>query len=64
MTLQIFKNTALNTELSTIFTKDGKIFFKGKDVALALGYKDVDQAVRIHVSEKYKVSYKDVATGV
>ena len=63
MTLRIFENTTLNTELSTFFTEDGEIFFRGKDIAMALGYKDVDQAVRIHVSEKHKVSYKDVATG-
>lgn len=34
---------------------DGEPWFVGKDVALALGYKDTDQALRKHVPDKYKL---------
>ena len=33
---------------------DGKIFFVGRDVAVALGYSKPNDAIRIHVPDKYK----------
>jgi prophage antirepressor-like protein len=35
--------------------KDNNIYFKGKDVALALQYKDTDKAVRMHVYKEDKI---------
>ena len=34
--------------INTVETENGKVLFKGNDVAKALGYSDAPQAVRIH----------------
>ena len=60
MTLRIFENWDLDVQVSTLFTGDGEIFFKAKDVALALGYANTDDAVKRHVSEEYNMGLGDI----
>lgn len=45
-TLQTFTNDAFGT-IRTI-EQDGKVFFGGRDVATALGYKDPTNAIKQH----------------
>ena len=60
--IEIFKNNELG-EVRTLFI-DGEIYFLGNDVAKALEYIDLDQAIRKHVDPedrkvlKYKASVK------
>ena len=51
-----FKNEELGFELKSYIDKQQIIWFRGKDVAEILGYKDTNQAIRKHVDEedKYK----------
>ena len=44
-------------EIRTLYVDD-EVWFVGKDVALALGYKDTDQALRQHVDEEDKLTRK------
>lgn len=44
-------------EIRTLYVND-EVWFVGKDVALALGYKDTDQALRQHVDEEDKLTRK------
>ena len=63
MALKLFKNGYLNTEVTTISTKDGDTFFRAVDVARSLGYVDTSQAIRKNVSEKYKSCFENIAQG-
>ena len=51
--LQIFENEEFGI-IRTILI-DGVPYFVGKDVATALGYKDTDYAIRVHVYEEDKL---------
>jgi len=46
--------------LKAIVDKDKNIYFKGKDVATALGYQDTKQAVRKHVEDDDKISMENL----
>ena len=37
--------------------ENGEVFFVGKDVALALGYKNPSNALQVHVNDEDKTSY-------
>lgn len=50
--MQIFQHEQYG-KIRTIMI-DGKLYFVGKDVALALGYKNTKDALSKHVKEKYK----------
>lgn len=52
--LQIFNNPEFG-EIRTVEV-DGEPWFVGKDVTLALGYSDTDQALRKHVDEEDKLT--------
>ena len=39
---------------------NGEFYFKGKEIAEALGYADTDQAIRDHVSEEYRIKLEDI----
>lgn len=45
--IQVFSHPRFGN-VSTIETENGKVLFKGNDVAKALGYSDTPQAVRMH----------------
>ena len=51
--LQVFKYMEEHQIRTTII--DGIPYFVGKDVAMVLGYKDTDQAIRAHVDEEDKL---------
>ena len=55
-----FKNEELGFELKSYIDKQQIIWFRGKDVAEILGYKDTNQAIRKHVDEedKYKGAFE------
>ena len=49
-----FKNEELGIEFLSFIDKKLRIWFKAKEVAQILGYRDTDQAIRKHVSENHK----------
>ena len=52
-----FKNEDLGIELTSYIDKQQNIWFRGKDVARILGYRDTNQAIRKHVSENHKIKH-------
>ena len=54
-TFETFTNSKFGSIRTIII--DGITFFVGKDVALALGYKDTDKAIRDHVDDEDKMTY-------
>ena len=51
-----YKNEELGIELTSYIDKQQNAWFKGKDVAEILGYKDTDQAIRKNVSTENKMT--------
>ena len=51
-----FKNEELEVELKSFIDKQQNVWFKGKDVAVILGYKDTNQAIRKNVSTENKIT--------
>ena len=49
-----FANDELDIELTSDIDNKQNVWFKGKDVALILGYSDTDQALRKHVESEDK----------
>ena len=49
-----FKNEELGIKINSYIDKQQNVWFKGKDVAKILGYRDTDYAVRRHVSIENK----------
>ena len=58
-----FKNEELGLELKSYIDKQQIIWFRGKDVAQILGYKDTNQAIRKHVDNEDQKSYPVETTG-
>ena len=54
LALKKFENSVLGISINTYIDGKQNVWFKGKDVALALGYKDADDALRKHVDGDYK----------
>ena len=55
MIYKTFKNEELGIEMNSFFDNNQNVWFKGKDVAQILGYKDTDDAARRHVSTENKM---------
>ena len=53
-----YDNKELNVSIDAHIDGKQNIWFKGKDVAMALGYKDTDDTIRKHVEDKYKAVFK------
>ena len=51
-----FKNEELGIKIKSYIDKQQNVWFKGKDVAKILGYRDTDDAVRRHVSIENKMT--------
>ena len=51
--IRVFENQQLGLKMETI-TADNQLYFKAKEVALALGYEKPRSAISNHVSEEYK----------
>jgi prophage antirepressor-like protein len=52
--INLFNNDQLNVTIKTITDNDNVIWFRAKDIALYLGYKNTVEAIRRHVDDKYK----------
>ena len=50
-----FTNKDLGIELNSYINKQQNVWFRGKDVAEILEYRDTDDAVRRHVSKNHKI---------
>ena len=50
-----FHNADLDIDLTSFIGNKQNVWFKGKDVALILGYSDTDQALRKNVSDENKI---------
>ena len=59
--IKIFENK--NFGKLTVIEKDGEFFFIGKEVAVMLGYKRSDNAIRNHVEEEDKLMHCFGASG-
>ena len=51
--LRVFQNNQLNLNMQTIVTND-QLYFKAKEVALAVGYENPRDALARHVPDEYK----------
>ena len=51
-----FKNEELGIKINSYIDKQQNVWFKGKDIAKILGYRDTDYAVRRHVSIENKMT--------
>ena len=58
-----FKNVDLGIELTSYLDNQQNVWFRGKDVALLLGYKDTNQAIRKHVDDEDQKSCPVNTTG-
>ena len=52
-----------NKNIHIILDKDNNPWFKGKDIAEILGYKDTDKSIRIHIDEDDKNLYMNLNLG-
>ena len=58
-----YTNEDLEIELTSFIDEKQNVWFRGKEIAEILGYVKTDQAIRIHVDERYKKSYPLVSRG-
>ena len=54
LTVKKFENKDLNISIDAYIDNKQSIWFKGKEVATLLGYKDTYDAIRKHVKCNYK----------
>ena len=52
-----FKNEELGIEINSYIDKKLRIWFKAKEVAQILGYKNTEHAIKRHVSENHKRTF-------
>ena len=52
-----FTNKDLGIELNSYIDKQQNVWFRGKDVAEILGYRDTNQAIRKNVSKNHKMNH-------
>ena len=57
MSVQVFDSEILGVSLTSLVCDDGEIYFKAKDVALALGYSDPKDVIQKHVREENKFEW-------
>ena len=50
-----YTNEEMNIELTSFLDNKQNVWFRGKDIAKILGYRDTDDAVRRHVSAENKM---------
>ena len=58
-----YVNQDINIELTSYIDDEQNAWFKGKDIALILGYSDTDQALRKHTDNEDHKSYPVKTTG-
>ena len=52
---KMYFNQDMNIELTSYINSKQNVWFKGKDIAEILGYKNTDDAIRRHVSTENKM---------
>ena len=57
MLVKKFKNDSLSLEIESFIDKKLRIWFKAKEVAQILGYKNTEHAIKRHVSENHKRTF-------
>ena len=60
--IQVFRNEMFG-EIRTLTNEKCEVFFIGKDVAQALGYKNPSNALQVHVDEEDKTAYPIQVSG-
>ena len=63
MKLKEYNNTESNFTINAYIDKSGNPWFKGKEIAILLGYKDTNKAIRKHVDNEDKKSLPDEMVG-
>ena len=63
ITVRRFENKKLDLSVDTYIDKRQIIWFVGKGVSTALGYKDTDQALRKSIDPEDRRSYPVLGTG-
>ena len=58
-----FTNENLGVEINTHVGKDGTVWFKGKDIAISLGYKCPKSAIQSNVDKEYKRTAEQLSVG-
>ena len=58
-----YVNQDIKIELTSYIDDKQNVWFKGKDIALILGYSDTDQALRKHTDNEDRKSYLVKTTG-
>ena len=58
-----YVNQDINIELTSYIDDKQNAWFKGKDIALILGYSDTDPALRNHTDNEDQKSYPVKTTG-
>ena len=55
-----FENTELGISINVYIDDKQEIWFKGRDIALALGYERPRNAISTHVDEENRKRYRDL----
>ena len=63
MFVKTFKNEELGIEFLSYIDKKLRVWFKAKEVAKLLGYRDTDQAIRKHVDDEDRKYFPVETTG-
>ena len=50
-----YKNEKLDVEMNCYINADNEIWFRGKEIALILGYKNAKKAIQMHVHNDDKI---------
>ena len=61
--INLFNNDSLNVTIKTITDNNNVLWFRAKDIALYLGYKNTIDAIKRHVDDKYKTQLCDIEYG-
>ena len=57
MLVKKFKNEELGFEFESYIDKKLRVWFKAKEVAKVIGYKNTEHALKRHVSENHKKNF-------
>lgn len=63
LSVKKLENAEFDVSINAYIDNKQNIYFKGRDVALILGYEKPNRALELHVDQKYKVEYKNIFKG-
>jgi len=61
--INLFNNESLNVTIKTITDDNNVLWFRAKDIALFLGYKNTVEAIKRHVDDKHKIQLCNIEYG-